>query len=122
VEAAGTNPDWEEDDYVVSISDKRRQTRIHRVGWCYRKPGVHYGEWRRLTPDQVTAGSYDMYCKDCFGKDGDSLSRPTGIEDATRAQEVHVVPDGPASDSSGTTSSSSSASEAEAAQGQDEGE
>ena len=55
-----------EGDYVVSISNKKGFRRLHLVGACHRRPGVHYAIWVLLGREMPDSSVYDESCKDCW--------------------------------------------------------
>ncbi len=91
-------PRWS-DGYVISISNGRRVRRLHRLGLCYRQPGVHYFRYEEHGTTLPNPDQYNDYCKDCWKK-----SAPT---DGVGAADH--------SDSGEDTSSSSSSSSSEPA-------
>ena len=52
--------------YVVSISSKKGFRRLHLVGACHRRPGVHYAIWVLLGREMPDSSVYDESCKDCW--------------------------------------------------------
>jgi hypothetical protein len=61
----GGEPSSESYDYVVSVTAKQRMRRLHRVGWCWRLPGVDYSNFKVL-PGEPEAADFDLCCKDCW--------------------------------------------------------
>ncbi len=86
---------WPE-GYVVSISSGRRLRRLHKLGLCYRKPGIHYLRYEELGNVLPSPELYDDYCRDCWKADAPSSSQAPAPS--------------PGSDGSDTGSSSSSSS------------
>ena len=52
--------------YVLSVQNKSGFRRLHRIGACWRKPGVDYENFRVLGFDLPPASAYDAVCKGCF--------------------------------------------------------
>ncbi len=66
-------PEW--GSYVVCISGHKKLRRLHRVGNCFRIPGVHYLVFKDYGSQCPPSRSYDVICLDCWratAKDGDS--------------------------------------------------
>ena len=63
-------------DYATSRSRKNATRRLHRVGWCWRIPGVDYKvhESFRGMPD---ADRYDDMCKHCWEHQGSQMQAGT---------------------------------------------
>jgi hypothetical protein len=61
----GGEPSSESYDYVVSVTAKQRMRRLHRVGWCWRLPGIDYSNFKVL-PGEPEAADFDLCCKDCW--------------------------------------------------------
>ena len=51
--------------FVVSLTTKGSRT-LHRIGECYRTPGVHYYNYEMLGDSRPAAATYHRTCKDCF--------------------------------------------------------
>ncbi len=52
--------------YVVSFTGGSNFRRLHYVGRCYRKPGVHYHLFEAFGEDgKATSQHFDAVCKDC---------------------------------------------------------
>ncbi|CAE8621173.1 unnamed protein product, partial [Polarella glacialis] len=52
--------------YVVSIVGKSRRLTLHKVGECFRTPGVHFREYADLGSAMPGREAYHRACKDCF--------------------------------------------------------
>ncbi len=65
---------WPE-GYVVSISRGRRLRRLHKLGLCYRRPGVHYRRFEELGAELPSSEQYDDFCRDCWRANGPSSSQ-----------------------------------------------
>ncbi len=89
-------PQWE-NGYIVSISSGRRVRRLHRLGLCHRRPGIHYHRYEEYGPKLPPPSQYNDYCKDCWKKEA------PGTRDES----------GDSSESGGGTSSSSTSSPAD---------
>jgi hypothetical protein len=61
----GGEPSWGSHDYVVSVTDKHRLRRLHRVGWCWQLPGTDYSTFRVLL-GEPGAADFDLCCKECW--------------------------------------------------------
>ncbi len=88
-------PRWA-NGYVISISGNRRIRRLHKLGQCYRVPGVHYVRFEECGLELPSATLYNQYCKDCWRRD-----QPGSSSDPPRRSS---------SQSAGSTSSSSTSS------------
>lgn len=55
--------------FVVSIVGRSQTRTLHRVGECYRQPGVHYSRFEVLGDEPPEPSKYHRACKNCFGKD-----------------------------------------------------
>ena len=60
--AAG--PAWK--DYVVCYSGYKHIKRLHRVGSCFRVPGVHYSCFKSFGTECPNASAYEWVCRDCW--------------------------------------------------------
>ena len=52
-------------DYVTCRSAKTSTRRLHRVGWCWRVPGVDYKVFE-IFADPPAPENYDVLCKQCW--------------------------------------------------------
>ncbi len=86
------------DGYVVSISSNRRVRRLHKLGLCYRRPGVHYRRYEELGTELPGPDSYNEYCRDCW-----KAGEPSSCRDGASAED----PSGSDSDSSTSSSAGS---------------
>ncbi len=82
-------------EYIISISDGRRVRRLHRVGLCHRRPGLHYRRYERCGPMLPPPSQYNDHCRDCWKKEG---------------PEARKGPEDDSDTCGGTTSSSTSTS------------
>ena len=55
-------------DFVISLTGKRRLKRLHRFGWCWRKPGVDYEDYA-VIPPPLREEHYDVACKGCWAEE-----------------------------------------------------
>ena len=77
-------------DYVVSKKGNSRSAtrRLHRVGWCWRWPGVDYTihDWFKSKEDIPDEGvEYDVLCKQCWpdhGRSGEDLKKRPRLDEA----------------------------------------
>ena len=54
--------------FLVSVQTKTRFRRLHKLGECWRKPGVDYLEYEVLGLELPPAASYNAVCHQCFKK------------------------------------------------------
>ena len=54
--------------FVLSIVGRRKRRTLHRVGSCYRKPGIHYKEFLVVGDDRPQLEAGERLCTSCFGK------------------------------------------------------
>ncbi len=85
--------------YVISISRRRGGRRLHKIGLCDRRPGVHYKDFLLKGATRPPPEDYDEYCRDCWRE---------GVE--PRGRESTSMGLGSDTGSSRRTSSSSSTS------------
>ncbi len=52
--------------YVVATSRRRGTRCLHKVGLCYRRPGVHYATYRTYGGEMPPTSAYDVVCRDCW--------------------------------------------------------
>ena len=88
-------------DYVVSISCKKQIRTLHRVGWCFRIPGVHYREYVNLGAVLPEGANFHRCCKSCWVTAGEE-----GLGGAGRGggDEGELEPEAGLSTSSSSTS------------------
>ena len=55
-------------DFVISLTGKRKLRRLHRVGCCWRTPGVDYEDYV-VIPPPLRAEHYDVACKGCWAEE-----------------------------------------------------
>ena len=64
--------------FVVSHKSSGKARTLHRVGRCWRKPGVHYRSFTVLESmhsiEDVTIGAFERICKDCYPREVASSS------------------------------------------------
>ena len=69
--------------YVVSIVGRSGRRTLHKVGECYRLPGVHFKNFETMGESMPDAGTYHVICKVCFPKScGQSFSLDAGGQTA----------------------------------------
>ena len=56
---------------VISITKGGTSRTLHKVGECWRRPGVHYKFY--IVPDEDEVGEYRHLCKDCYPKQIDPV-------------------------------------------------
>ncbi len=61
--------------YVISISRAKGRRCLHRVGQCYRKPGVHSTTYEAVGINLPSPTSYGDYCRDCWRSDEPARGR-----------------------------------------------
>ncbi len=52
--------------YVIATSRRRGTRCLHKIGLCYRKPGVHYMDFEACGANRPRSDRYDVYCGDCW--------------------------------------------------------
>ncbi len=71
--------------FVVAIRTRSRFRTLHRIGSCYRRPGLHYLEYRAFM-DMPAAANFDATCKLCFAQsvvdESDASTGSSSSEDA----------------------------------------
>ena len=67
--------------YVVSIQPKSGFRRLHRVGECTYRPGVHYGVFEMLGDSPPAASEFHARCKLCYP--GEAPKQEADEESAT---------------------------------------
>ncbi len=55
--------------YMISVSRVKGRRCLHRVGQCYRKPGVHYSTFETCGMNLPPPTAYGDYCRDCWKTD-----------------------------------------------------
>ena len=84
--------------YVVSITGHARLRRLHFVGLCHRRPGVHFQEWSAHGKTLPVPSAYDTVCRACWRMQADEVRN---LGSAAEGGE-----DDPSSGSSSSSSSS----------------
>lgn len=64
--------------YIVSIVGRSKTKILHRIGECYRQPGLYYASFEVLGEEIPSTSAYHKACKQCFRK---------GIAEASNALE-----------------------------------
>ena len=54
--------------FFISVVGRSRRRTLHRTGECYRKPGIHYREYRDLGDTWPAKSDYHRACRACFPK------------------------------------------------------
>ena len=88
-------------DYVLSVSTKRGLRTLHRVGWCFRIPGIHYRDYEVLGAALPEGAIFHRCCRNCW----------PGPEGGPAREEDPVLADGELSPEAGGSTSSSSSSD-----------
>ena len=84
--------------FWISETAKKHTKRLHRVGGCYMKPGIHVKIWYEAATDNPT--NVDTLCRLCFKKRGASSANPAS---ASSAKPPSSVSSSDESSSSGET-------------------
>ena len=58
--------EFEEGDYVVSVTSKKRRRVLHRIGGCPHKPGQSYFRYNVWGQQLPTPDQYDDRCLKCW--------------------------------------------------------
>ena len=82
--------------YVISIVGRAKQRTLHRMGECYRQPGVHYQDYEVFGGHLPPAETYHRSCRICF---------PKGADDGARAEDSDSEEDSGAASSTSSSSS-----------------
>ena len=61
--------------FVISVLGRSKTRTLHKVGECYRIPGVHYLSFEACGEDLPEADRYHRACKVCFREGGAPLVR-----------------------------------------------
>ena len=76
-------------DFVVSRSAGSKIRRLHRVGWCWREPGIDY-RVETVLEGEPQGTEYNRLCLDCWrdrrGRDGSVLEEEATERKAPRAK------------------------------------
>ena len=77
--------DLAEGTFVVSTTSRGKRRSLHRIGRCWRKPGLHYRFFHVLdeaeTLEAINKDRYDRICLDCYPKvKGSSSVQGAGSE------------------------------------------
>ena len=54
--------------FVLSIVGRTKRRTLHRVGSCYRKPGIHYKEFLVVGDNRPVLEAGERLCSSCFGR------------------------------------------------------
>eukprot|EP00435_Cladocopium_sp_Y103_P022295 s1532_g5.t1 len=73
--------------YVVSVVGKSKTRTLHRVGDCFRQPGVHYRDFECFGDEVPGPSHYHRSCKSCFPRSG-GRRQPPGEEDESSGSET----------------------------------
>lgn len=52
--------------WVISLSGSGKGRTLHKVGACFRIPGIHYALFETFEEEQVQSASFSKMCRDCF--------------------------------------------------------
>ena len=66
-------PDEKPKGFVVSISKEGLHRKLHFLGACFRKPGIHYNHFRILGELMPSAYDVGSKCTDCFPDEKEEL-------------------------------------------------
>ena len=78
--------------YVVSLS-RSDWRRVHRIGGCTRRPGVHYLRFELVGDDKPKPEDYDDFCRQCWksgGPDEDTDEEESETEPADDDETILV--------------------------------
>ena len=78
--------------FVFSVLGSCNRRTLHRVGECWRRPGVHYRDYLLVGPDRPPLGAGDRECRDCFRR---VLSIPEGDKSEAEMSSSSSSEDGP---------------------------
>ena len=78
--------------FVFSVLGSCNRRTLHRVGECWRKPGVHYRDYLLVGPDRPPLEAGDRECRDCFRR---VLSVPEGDKSEAEMSSSSSSEDGP---------------------------
>ena len=78
--------------FVFSVLGSCNRRTLHRVGECWRQPGVHYRDYLLVGPDRPPLGAGDRECRDCFRR---VLSIPERDESEAEMSSSSSSEDGP---------------------------
>jgi hypothetical protein len=73
--------------WVVSLDRGKTPQTLHRVGECFRTPGVHFKNYMILSEDEVLGDEpalqppYDRVCRDCFPRGMLATEEPSSSEE-----------------------------------------
>eukprot|EP00435_Cladocopium_sp_Y103_P027089 s207_g6.t1 len=73
--------------YVVSVVGNTKSRTLHRVGDCFRQPGVHYRDFVCFGDELPDPKEYHRSCKTCFPRNGGRKHAP-GEEDESSGSET----------------------------------
>ena len=74
--------------YVISVVGHSRSKTLHRVGECFRQPGIHYREFTSYGDDLPAASEYHRACKTCFPRSGGGSAGVAGGDDSSGSETV----------------------------------
>lgn len=77
--------------YVVSMVGRGNRRTLHKVGECYRLPGVHFKKYEVLGEIMPEEGEYHAICKVCFPKSGGQAlvaDSSAGVDDDTSGEDI----------------------------------
>ena len=73
--------------YVVSVVGNSKSRTLHRVGDCFRQPGVHYRDFECFGDELPGPSQYHRSCKTCFPRSG-GRRQAAGEEEESSGSET----------------------------------
>ena len=74
--------------YVVSVVGNTKSKTLHRVGDCFRQPGVHYRDFVCFGDEMPEPKMYHRSCKTCFPRNGGRRHAPGDEEESSGSETV----------------------------------
>ena len=74
--------------YVVSVVGHSKSKTLHRVGECFRQPGIHYREFVSFGDDLPDSKEYHRACKTCFPRSGGARQGGAADDDSSGSETV----------------------------------
>ena len=68
IDVTDTKADLEDGQLVVSLSKAGDAMTLHRLGGCWRIPGIHYRRFEAVAEGELDKSVYNTLCKDCWPK------------------------------------------------------
>ena len=74
--------------YVVSVVGNTKPKTLHRLGDCFRQPGVHYRDFVCFGDEMPEPKMYHRSCKSCFPRNGGRRHAPGDEEESSGSETV----------------------------------